>query len=321
MAELPSAFKSPRGEAEYLAAYEATMRLWPVAYEPLDLRSRFGSTHLVVCGPEKAPPLVLLHCYFLSLASWAHNIAALSRDRRVYALDMMGQPSKSIPDQPIRHLAELAEWLTGVLDALGIGQTDLLGYSFGGFAALNYAIREPDRVKRLVVICPAGGLAPLKTSFLLLGTVSGLTSVVLPGLTPLTARMMMRFMTYGPSLRDERTRRLSDRMTRQLALGNRYFRVGPQIVPSVYTDAELRSVRQPTLLLIGREEALVDPVLACQRARRLMPDARAELIPRAGHELPVSQAETVNQRIAAFLEDGADRTLVPAAARAGSAER
>jgi pimeloyl-ACP methyl ester carboxylesterase len=305
MATLPSAFKTPQGEATFLAAYEATMRLWPVAYEPLDLRSRFGSTHLVVCGPEEAPPLVLLHCYFLSLASWAYNIAALSRDHRVYALDVMGQPSKSIPDQPIRNREELADWLTGVLDALGIGQTDLLGYSFGGFAGLNYAIREPDRVKRLVVLCPAGGLAPLKASFLLRGMVSGLTSILLPRLTPFTAGMMMRFMTYGPSFRDERTRRLIDRMTQQLALGNRYFRVGPQIVPFVFTDAELRSVRQPTLLLIGRQEALIDPALAGQRAQQLMPDIQADLIPHAGHELPVSQPETVNQRILAFLEAGA----------------
>ncbi len=53
MENLPSAFKSPKGEAEYMAAYEATMGLWPVPYESMDIQSRFGSTHLVVCGPKR----------------------------------------------------------------------------------------------------------------------------------------------------------------------------------------------------------------------------------------------------------------------------
>ncbi len=120
MSNLPSAFKSPKGEAEYMAAYEATMQLWPVPYESMDVQSRFGSTHLVVCGSKDAPPLVLLHCFFTSLTVWAYNIADLSRNYRIYALDMMGQPSKSIPDQPISNREEMAEWLTGILDALGI---------------------------------------------------------------------------------------------------------------------------------------------------------------------------------------------------------
>src|SRR6266542_2851341 len=97
---LPSPFKSPKSEAEYMAAYEATMRLWPVPYESKDISSRFGSTHIVVCGPEDAPPLVLLHCFFTSLTVWAYNIEAFSQNHRVYALDMMGQPSKSFPDEP-----------------------------------------------------------------------------------------------------------------------------------------------------------------------------------------------------------------------------
>ncbi len=70
MSNLPSAFKSPKGEAEYMAAYEATMRLWTMPYEAMDIPSSFGSTHLTVCGPKDAPPLVLLHCFFSSLRSF-----------------------------------------------------------------------------------------------------------------------------------------------------------------------------------------------------------------------------------------------------------
>lgn len=91
MSNLPSPFKSPKGEAEYMAAYGATMKLWTVPYESKDLVSRFGSTHIVLCGPKDAPPLVLLHSFFSSLTNWAYTIADLSSDYRVYAPDRVNK--------------------------------------------------------------------------------------------------------------------------------------------------------------------------------------------------------------------------------------
>src|SRR4051812_26687611 len=49
---------------------------------------------------------------------WSPNIANFSRDYRVYAVDVMGQPSTSIPEEPIRNAAGYAAWLTTVLDGV-----------------------------------------------------------------------------------------------------------------------------------------------------------------------------------------------------------
>jgi pimeloyl-ACP methyl ester carboxylesterase len=99
-----------------------------------------------------------------------------------------------------------------------------------------------------------------------------------------------------------KTRRLFDRVRRQFTLGTRYFRTGTVVPPLPYKDEELRGVKPPTLLLIGQHEALYDPVAAAERAKRLIRDIRAELIPQAGHELPTSQPETVNRRVLEFLQ-------------------
>ena len=299
MSNLPSAFKSPKGEAEYMAAYEATMQLWPVPYESMDIPSRFGSTHLVICGPKDAPPLVLLHCFFTSLTVWAYNIADLSRNYRVYVLDMMGQPSKSIPGQPISNREEMAEWLTGILDALGIKQTDLVGYSYGGFAALNYAMRAPDRIKKLILISPAGGLVALWKQFY----IRGMLSAALSSLSQYTTNVLwFNWFFYKPNLKNESTQRIFNRLSNQFALGMKYFRMGPTVLPFTYKDEELRSVKSPTLLLIGQQEALYDPVAAIERAKRLIPNIQTELIPQASHDLPVSKAEIVDQKILKFLK-------------------
>jgi pimeloyl-ACP methyl ester carboxylesterase len=114
----PSAFKTPEGESAFLAAYDAAMKLWAVPYDEMDLPSQFGTTHVVASGPKDAPPLVLLHGYNATSTMWSPNIADFSKDYRVYAVDVMGQPSESIPEEPIRNAAGYAAWLTTVLDGV-----------------------------------------------------------------------------------------------------------------------------------------------------------------------------------------------------------
>ena len=79
----PSTFRTPEGEAAYLAAYDAAMKLWPVPYEEMDIPGRFGMTHVVVSGPQDAPPLVLLHGYMATLMMWSLNIVDFSKNYRL----------------------------------------------------------------------------------------------------------------------------------------------------------------------------------------------------------------------------------------------
>lgn len=85
-------------------------------------------------------------------------------------------------------------------------------------------------------------------------------------------------------------------------LGVKYFRLPSTVLPVPYSDEELRGVKNPTLLLIGQQESLYDPVPALARAKKLIPNIQAELIPQASHDLPVSQPETVNRKILEFLK-------------------
>jgi hypothetical protein len=54
-----SVFRSPEGEAQYHAAYEAVLKEWPVSYEELFIPTRLGDTHVIASGPKDAAPLVL----------------------------------------------------------------------------------------------------------------------------------------------------------------------------------------------------------------------------------------------------------------------
>ena len=127
-----SAFKTPEGEAAFIAAYDDAMKHWPVPYEERDIPTRFGLTHVVVSGPRDAAPLVLLHGYMATLTMWVPNISDFTKDHRVYAIDVMGQPGKSIPDEPIRNDADYVAWLNATLNGLHLTRIALVGMSFGG---------------------------------------------------------------------------------------------------------------------------------------------------------------------------------------------
>ena len=89
----------------------------------------------------------------------------------------------------------------------------------------------------------------------------------------------------------------------QFVLGMKNFRPHPQIrvLPTVFADGELRQIKAPTLLLIGGKEVIYDPEVAVNRAKQLIPNIEAEVVPNASHGLPLEQAELVNERILEFL--------------------
>ena len=170
-----TAFKTPEGEAAYLSAYEAAMNLWPVPYEEIEIPTRFGMTHVVTCGPQDAPPMVLLHGYFGTLTMWSPNIADFSKDHRVYVIDVMGQSSKSVPDlgEPIRDAGDFSTWLSETLNGLNLERIYLVGLSFGGWLALNFTISASERVQKLALLSPAASLQPSARQFSLRGMLMG----------------------------------------------------------------------------------------------------------------------------------------------------
>ena len=289
MSEYPSNFKTPEGEAKYIAAYETTLTLWEIAYEFLEIPTQWGDTHIITCGPKDAPPLVLLHGMHLSATMWFSNIADLSRHYRIYAVDTIGGVGRSVVAHSLKSRADLAGWLNEVLDGLRITQTDILGHSYGGWLALNFALNASGRIKRLILLAPLG-LRPLVSQFWL----RGIPIMLFQHRSFITG--FMKWMTVEGYI-------VNKLFVEQFVLGMKNFhpRFQIRVLPTAFSDKELRQIKIHTLLLIGAEEVIYNPNTAVNRAKQLMQNIKADVIPNASHGLPMERPEFVNERILGFL--------------------
>jgi pimeloyl-ACP methyl ester carboxylesterase len=289
-----SPFKSPEGEAAFLESYDNAMKFWPVTYEESEITNRFGTTHVVTSGPKDAPPLVLLHGMLGTLTMWSPNIADLSKDYRVYAIDVMGQPGKSVPNEPIRDAAGFVAWLSETFNGLDLDRLYLVGMSYGAWLAIHFTLTAPERVQKLLL--PVACFQPLVRQFILRMLPMGLFP------TRLTVNSFFGWMGINDTPGD----RVAQSQLDLTYLGMKHFRFPPEaalLMPGVFSDEELRTLPVPVLLLIGEREVLYDPVKALARARRLISNFEGELVPQSSHDMCVSQHRIVDERVLAFLND------------------
>jgi pimeloyl-ACP methyl ester carboxylesterase len=98
------------------------------------------------------PPLILLHGGLGMGEMYAPVLPLLARERRVITVDLQAHGHTADVGRPLR-FQTLADDVAGLIEWLGLPQADVMGYSFGGAAALRTAIQHPQLVRRLVLVC------------------------------------------------------------------------------------------------------------------------------------------------------------------------
>jgi pimeloyl-ACP methyl ester carboxylesterase len=289
-------FKTPTGQVKYFTAYDAAMQMWPVPFESRFVTTPYGQTHVISCGPEDAFPLVLLHAGQASSTMWYPNIAALSGKFHVLAFDTPGEPGKSVPARTNATKRDCAAWLEGILDELHISRAHVMGLSRGGWLALNLAEVAPDRLDRIVLLSPAAVLIALNSFF------SAVMQAVMRLPTRFVSKAALSSMVAKGFI-------VNPLFAEQFITGllNWNWAVNASgyagVMPCMFSDEELRQIRQPVLLLTGDQDRL-NPPKAIERARRTIPHLEAEIITRAGHLLSMEQPEYVDTRVLKFLMEG-----------------
>jgi pimeloyl-ACP methyl ester carboxylesterase len=289
-------FRSAKAKERYLKFYDQAAKIWPLASETRMVDTSYGQTFVRICGPEGAPPLVLIHGANATSLMWAPNITALSERYRTYAVDNIYDPGRSVFTRKIKTSNDFTNWLDELFNRLELGDhISLIGQSYGGWIVSQYTLRFPGRLEKSVWLAPAGAVLPFRAEFLGRGLLSTL---------PLRyfSKSMMFWLLADMVHKDEASRRLAEDFVDYIYEGQTCFKPKMLVNPTLLTDAELRSIKVPTLFLVGENEKIYSAEKALRRLNRVAPQIRAEIIPGAGHDLTVVQAELVNRKILEFLD-------------------
>lgn len=284
-----SRFRNAGARARYLSAYDNVLAAWPASPAQLDIETRYGTTHVHSCGASAGTPIVLLHGVGASSPSWFANVAGLGQDHPVLAVDTITDAGRSIQTVPIRKPVDLAMWLDDVLARLDVDRVHLVGLSYGGWLALNQALRSPERLASITSVEPPGAIARMRFN------VKMLPDGVLAKFAHSDAALhrLLRLLNNGAAVAPP-----------IVDLATAWFRtfVLKQPFPGRLNDDELRSIRTPMLLLFGERSLVTDAARAVDRARGLIANVDAEIVADAGHMLPIEKPDLFTRRLLAFIE-------------------
>lgn len=255
-------------------------------------------TRLAVHTAGSGLPLLLLHGFPLDHGMWAGQ-EPLAEQVRLIVPDQRGFGGSTGPGP--ESMEQLADDAVALLDALHVtGPAVVCGLSMGGYVAQHVAARHPDRVAALVLVDTR---LEADTPDVRAGRVDLAAKVGRIGQRIVAEAMVPRLLATSAEAKGapdraaieaelQRTIESQPVATIQAALAA----LGDR--PDM-TDAA-RSLRMPTLLVVGAEDALTPP--AClEKAETLIPDARLLVVPRAGHMTPLEAPSVFNAAVLEFL--------------------
>lgn len=275
--------------AAFYAAYDSVLSTWPDDATSIEIESSYGTTHVNMCGPKSGPPVVLLPGGGATSTVWFGNVTALSAQNRVYAVDLMGDVGRSTArGKPMKAVDDLLDWLKSVIDGLDLDSPSIIGHSYGAMIALAYALHNPDRVSRLILIDPNSCFAGMRMQYL----VHALPILLRPN--EKRERTFIEWETGGTSL-DENWMSL-------LTLGAAYFPKSKTIVPKRPDRKTLAGFSVNTTVILAGRSKVHDSSRVAASVRASLPHSKTLILTSATHHaLPMAPAEELNAALRSAL--------------------
>ena len=287
----PSIYKSAEGAARVEALYDEALAALGVDYESRRVGTRSGETHVLVIGPEDAPPAVFLPGGNFLNPTCLQWFLPLARDRRIYAPDIVGQPGRSAQTRPSSKGDGHAFWVEDVLDGLGLERVPLVGLSYGAGVAIRAMGVVPERISRAALVSPSAiATGPVARMLLEVGV-----PMLIYRLRPTDRRLLRaaRPLMIEPE----------EPAVRQLGAVYRDVKLDKDL-PRMATAEELAGFPGRVAVFASENDVFFPARSVLPRARRIFPNlAHAELLKGSRHIPSRAALERMHGRIRAFLAD------------------
>lgn len=248
-------------------------------------------------------PLILIHGGGPGAAGWsnyARNAEVLAKHSRVIVIDLPGYGQSDKRAAPASVFEFMSDTVLGLMDALKIEKASFVGNSLGGGTSLKFALRFPERAKRLILMGPAGGLPVFTARPEGAKHLHAYYNGTGPSFEKLKA--FLEYLVHDPSqIPDELLRMRYELSAKPEVVANPPLKnLGKQFPADQLWRDNLAGLTHKTLLVYGREDRTV-PLDSAFVFLKVIPHAELHVFPNCGHWAQWERADEFNQLVTDFL--------------------
>jgi pimeloyl-ACP methyl ester carboxylesterase len=284
-------WNSADGYADFMAAYDEAMANMPQAAETIDVRTDFGlvRAYRYQGASDRAVPLVLLPGRASASPVWADNLPHLLKSGDIYTIDLLGEPGKSVQEEPITSETDQAAWLDQVLARLPEESFHVVGLSIGGWTAANLAVHKPRHVATLTLLDPVYTFSNIPA-----GTAIRAIPASVPWLPKSWRDSFNSYTAGGAPVEDVPVANMIESGMKNYTLHL------PR--PTLIGEGALGGLTMPVLALLAGESVMHDVDASRKVAERVFQDGVVKVYPNASHAINGEHPNEVAADIAAFLD-------------------
>lgn len=283
-------FKKKSDKRDYLKSYNQALKLWKVPFKEEDILTSYGMAHIIIAGQKDAEPLVLLHGMDASSTMWYPNIEMLAKNHRIYAIDFLMEPGKSVSCGETLNKNEVVTWYNEIFDHYKLKNFKVVGASRGGWVGTLLATQENSKITKLVLLSPAQTFETINSKRKAL---PALMLKLFPNEKKLNKTL--KAFSYYPE-------KIDTLYKKQFYLANKFAKSNSSMLQMTpFSKEDLKNLNIPVLVLVGDHD-VINSEDSLEKAQEFLPKSKVEKIENAGHFLTIDQAKLVNKKIIDFLK-------------------
>ncbi|MER1995416.1 MAG: alpha/beta hydrolase [Arthrobacter sp.] len=258
-------------------------------------------TRVVTAGARSNPALVMLHGTGGHWEAFSRIIGPLSEHFYCVAYDMIGNGFSDKPDRPYDTFEYVAH-LKGVLAELGIERTSVMGSSLGSWVAARFALENPDRTERVILVSPAG----------LIASADNMARIIQERTRAVNEASWESISAVFNHLIADEENRIPDLIALRLAIYRRQdtrdtvhrmltLQQDGVRQANLLSEEQWRSIEAPTLVVLSGKDHREYETTA-RRVLEMLPNARELAMPHVAHWAAFEDPETFVASAVPFLK-------------------
>lgn len=267
-----SIYKTEKGKEKSLLLYDKQLSKLNMPFTDMYVETSFGKTHIIEIGKEDGKPLLVFHG---GNSTTAYNLLMcrfLLDDFHVYAVDTIGHPGKSAEVCLSHRGYDYGKWANEVVTQIGYANMLCFGGSFGGGILAKLLCVAPQRVKKAVLVVPAG----ISNAF----PISSVKMMI-----PLIEYRITKKEKYliKTALYMALHKTVLDKDTLDIvrdSFDNVKTKVG---MPTNIQPQRLSSYTSPTLVLAGEKDCLFPAKKVLPKAKEIIQNCKTYMLKNSGH--------------------------------------